>query len=164
LAAGTDLRRVVVEVRPLPGAVDAAPGRGWRWCGERWRRWGWRAGEGGGEGRQGRQGRPTRGRERRPSYLPPNTPMKPRRAHPGSNRRPIDLQSIALPLSYGPFDDPSVRGGLHERKQRFGDIFGSVVVDFQAVHCFLGALRGPLLQPCGNLVFILACNLFHDSM
>ena len=24
------------------------------------------------------------------------------RAHPGSNRRPIDLQSIALPLSYGP--------------------------------------------------------------
>jgi hypothetical protein len=27
LAAGTDLRRVVVEVRPLPGAVDAAPGR-----------------------------------------------------------------------------------------------------------------------------------------
>ena len=26
------------------------------------------------------------------------------RAHPGSNRRPIDLQSIALPLSYGPLD------------------------------------------------------------
>jgi hypothetical protein len=27
-----------------------------------------------------------------------------KRAQPGSNRWPIDLQSIALPLSYGPFD------------------------------------------------------------
>jgi hypothetical protein len=27
------------------------------------------------------------------------------RAQPGSNRWPIDLQSIALPLSYGPFDE-----------------------------------------------------------
>jgi hypothetical protein len=26
-----------------------------------------------------------------------------KRAQPGSNRWPIDLQSIALPLSYGPF-------------------------------------------------------------
>jgi hypothetical protein len=70
LAAETDLRRVVVEVRPLPGAVDAASGRpgvevvrgkveevGVEGRG-RWRR-----------GSPGRQGRPTRGRERRPSYL-----------------------------------------------------------------------------------------------
>jgi hypothetical protein len=30
------------------------------------------------------------------------------RAQPGSNRWPIDLQSIALPLSYGPFDEKIV--------------------------------------------------------
>jgi hypothetical protein len=46
LAAGTDLQRVVVEVRPLPGAVDVAPGRPRvEVVRGRWRRWGGRQGK-----------------------------------------------------------------------------------------------------------------------
>ena len=42
----------------------------------------------------------------------------------------------------------------------FGDVFGAVVVDFQAFLPLLCGLRGPLLQPICDLVLTLARTLF----